>query len=102
MDCADATHTSFQTVSVCMIFVFSLGVPIGLLILLRLNHKSKTEQFKTPAWEWIQRRVMTQLKHSKRRDVQHCIIDLSLGMSYGSLVSACESRNDPSVCSHMH
>jgi hypothetical protein len=84
-----------------MIFAFSLGVPIGLLVLLQLNHKRKTEQFKTPAWEWIVRRVMTQLKHSKRRDVVHCIIDLSLGTTYGSLVSACEPSNSlclPSPC----
>jgi hypothetical protein len=31
---------------------------------------------------------MAQLDHSKRRDVKHCIIDLSLGTTYGSLVSA--------------
>jgi hypothetical protein len=88
VDCNDAKHASFQTGSMVMIFLFSLGVPIALLVGLRLDHVSKTKQFNTPAWEWIQRRVMAQLDHSKRRDVRHCIIDLSLGTTYGSLVSA--------------
>ena len=88
VNCNDSRHQSFMTGSIIMIFVFSLGVPIGLLALLRLDHQSKTKQFNTPAWEFIQRRVMVQLGHSKRRDVRHCIIDLSLGTTYGSLVSA--------------
>ena len=71
-----------------MIFIFSLGVPIGLLVALRLDHISKEAKFKSPAWVWIQRRAMAQLEHSKRRDVRHCIIDLQLGTTYGSLVSA--------------
>eukprot|EP01046_Picozoa_sp_COSAG06_P014091 COSAG06_NODE_863_length_11877_cov_16.370012_4_plen_807_part_00 len=99
VDCNDPRHSTFQTGSIILICLFSLGVPIGLLVALRLDHISKTERFKTPAWEWIQRRVMVQLGHSKRRDVRHCIIDLSLGTTYGSLVSACESRNDMSLCS---
>jgi hypothetical protein len=88
VDCNTSKHGSFQTGSIIMIFLFSLGVPVGLLIGLRFDHISKTKQFNTPAWDWIQRRVMAQLEHSKRRDVKHCIIDLSLGTTYGSLVSA--------------
>ena len=88
VDCNDPRHQAFQTGSVFMIFIFSLGVPLGLLVGLRLDHTSKTKQFNTPAWEWIQRRCMVHLGHTRRRDVRHCIIDLSLGTTYGSLVSA--------------
>jgi hypothetical protein len=88
VDCNSQKHVSFQTGSIIMIFLFSLGVPIALLIGLRFDYKQKEKQFNTPAWEWIQRLVMVQLHHSNRRDIRHCMIDISLGTTYGGVVSA--------------
>jgi hypothetical protein len=51
IDCNVEKHQYVQTISVTMICVFSFGVPLGLLLLLRFDKLKKTEQFKTPAWE---------------------------------------------------
>eukprot|EP01047_Picozoa_sp_COSAG01_P013575 COSAG01_NODE_641_length_14573_cov_17.634637_8_plen_126_part_00 len=87
VSCLDSMHERIQLISACMIIMFSFGVPLGMLVILRLNYVRKMAEFDNPSWRWIQQRATLQLCHKNQHDVKHCIIDVALGTQYGSLVS---------------
>ena len=75
-------------ISVVMIALFSFGVPIGLLVHLKLANSARKAEFDGDVARFISRRMMMKLQHDSREDVMDCIIDIQLGTQYGTLVSA--------------
>merc|ERR1711871_570590 len=88
IDCNSDTHATVEVVSVLIIFGFSVSVPLVMAIMVARNRAEKNRQFSTPTWQYIARRAMAQLGHNNLDEVRAAIIDITLGIRYGSLISA--------------
>jgi hypothetical protein len=88
IDCNTPKHDAYEIVSRMLIVTFSMGVPFGLMLALARHRRSRIAQSDTPMMEYIQRRVMTELKLSDLSEIRAVIIDLKLGKRFGSLVNA--------------
>jgi hypothetical protein len=88
IDCNSDKHATLEIVSVIMICGFSVSVPLVMAITVAKNRAEKNKRFSTPAWQYIARRAMAQLGHDNLDEVRSAIIDITLGIRYGSLISA--------------
>ena len=71
-----------------LILIFSVGVPVILIVGLHRKSKAMRSQFETPEMEHIARRLMAELQHDSLAEVKEVIVDLKLGSRFGSLISA--------------
>jgi hypothetical protein len=76
-----------EIVSTFMIFFFSIGVPVFMAVRMTQTKRQRQRQFETPTWQYISRRVMSQLSQDNLKEVQHTLIDIALGTRYGALIS---------------
>ena len=88
VNCNTSTHNNLEVVTVILILVFSLSLPILMMVVTNISRNKKNKQFTTPEWSYITRRVMTQLGLNDLAEVKSSIIDTSLGLRYGSLIIA--------------
>ena len=86
--CNTSEHTTYQVASYILIVIFSVGVPVLLMLGLAKNQQAKREEFNTPKMDYVCRRVMTELNHGKLSEVETVVIDLKLGSRFGNLVNA--------------
>eukprot|EP01046_Picozoa_sp_COSAG06_P029965 COSAG06_NODE_2819_length_6234_cov_2.814996_1_plen_1898_part_00 len=88
VDCDDSQHKYYEGVAIIMIVLFSFGVPLGIMTLMMATHKQRKKDYDTPEWNYIARRVATQLAHDNVKEIKAALIDISLGTTYGPLVNA--------------
>ena len=79
IDCNTGTHLMLEIVSTFMIFFFSIGVPVFMAVRMTQTKRQRQRQFETPTWQYISRRVMSQLSQDNLQEVQHTLIDIALG-----------------------
>lgn len=88
INCDTDTHAIFYALSLVLIVLFSIGVPVTMIVLMAANKRAKERQFDTPQWKYIARRSMAELAHDNLREVKYVIVDITLGSRYGTLVNA--------------
>lgn len=88
IDCNSPRHQAYQLASRILIVLFSVGVPIMLVLALIRQRRAERKQFNTPRMDYICRRVMTELSLDNLSEVESVLVDLELGKNFGSLINA--------------
>lgn len=88
IDCSTQEHAAYQIASYILIAVFSVGVPVVLILALVKNNTAKRATFDSPKMEYVCRRMMTELGKGELSDVETVFIDIKLGSRFGSLINA--------------
>jgi hypothetical protein len=88
IDCSTPEHAAYQIASYILIAVFSVGVPVVLILALAKNNAAKRAAFDSPKMEYVCRRMMTELGKGELSDIETVFIDVKLGSRFGSLINA--------------
>eukprot|EP01045_Picozoa_sp_COSAG04_P018833 COSAG04_NODE_1773_length_5613_cov_2.489119_4_plen_315_part_01 len=74
--CEGRSHFIFTAIAVVMIFVFAIGVPIGLMVQMARTRSEERALFSTPEWQVLIQRLATQLKQDDVDAVKEAVIDI--------------------------
>ena len=88
VDYAVDCDASIQQMAWLLIIPFSFGVPIGLLVHLKLAKAARQKEFDGDVSRFVSRKMMLLLAHDSREDVVSCIIDMEQSNRYGTFVSS--------------
>jgi hypothetical protein len=88
VDCTDTEHEFYKVIAIVMIAGFSFGVPFGLMLVMAQVQRQRHKEYDTSEWNYIARRIATQLGENDATVVKDALIDISLGNVYGTLVNA--------------
>ena len=88
IDCDTPEHRFYQTIAIIMVAGFSFGVPTLIMVHMARTQRHRHKEYDSPEWNYISRRVATQLAHDDVQEIKDALIDISLGTTYGPLVNA--------------